>query len=183
MNTTENPNNTTTTTQPSISTIAIKLPQIWEKNVASWFVIVESQFINSRITNDNTKYHHIIASLNESIVSKCIHIITNSPSEGKYDYLKQNLIRLLELSPREKARELLNMNGLGDRKPTELLNSMRRLNDGQQQTELFKELFLEQLPISTRQIIAGLANDLSLDTLAERADSMIKFDSVNIRRE
>ena len=35
MNTTENPNNTTTTTQPSISTIAIKLPQIWENNVAS----------------------------------------------------------------------------------------------------------------------------------------------------
>ena len=59
---------------------------------------------------------------------------------------------------------------------------MRRLNDGQQQTELFKELFLEQLPISTRQILAGLANDLSLDTLAERADAMIKFDSVNIIR-
>ena len=61
---------------------------------------------------------------------------------------------------------------------------MRRLNDGQQQKEFFKELFLEQLPISTRQILAGLANDLSLDTLAERADAMIKFDSVNIiRRE
>ena len=94
----------------------------------------------------------------------------------------QNLIRLLELSPREKAGELLNMNGLGDRKPTELLNSMRRLNDGQQQTEVFKELFLEQLPISKRQILAGLANDLSLDTLAERADAMIKFYSVNIIR-
>ena len=85
MNTTENPNNTTTTIQPSISTIAIKLPQIWENNVISWFVIVESQFINSRITNDNTKYHHIIASLNESIVSKFIHIITKDFPKERYN--------------------------------------------------------------------------------------------------
>ena len=120
--------------------------------------------------------------MNESIVSKFIHIITNSPSEGKYDNLKQNIIRLLELSPREKARELLNMNDLGDRKPTELLNSMRHLNDSQQRIELFKELFLEQLPISTQQILAGLANDLSLDTLAEHVGAMTKFDLVNIIR-
>ena len=58
-------------------------------------------------------------------MSKCIRIITNPPSKGKYDNLKQNLIRFLDLSPREKDRELLNMNGLGDRKPTVLLNSMR----------------------------------------------------------
>ena len=143
MNTTENPNNTTTTTQASISTIAIKLPQIWENNVASWFVIVESQFINSRITNDNTKYHHIIASLNECIVSKFIHIITNPPSEGKYDNLKQNLIRLLELSPREKARER------SRRQKTHRIIKFNATTKLRSTAELFKELFLEQLPIST----------------------------------
>ena len=68
---------------------------------------------------------------------------------------------------KEKDRELLNLNGLGDKKPSELLQHMKNLNADP--NTLFKALFLTQLPPDVRRILAT-SSKTDIDELATEAD-------------
>ena len=70
----------------------------------------------------------------------------------------------------KKDQELLNLNGLGDRKPSELLQHMRSLNHDP--GTLFRALFLNQLPPGVRRILAQTP-DADLNTLAKTADGIM----------
>ena len=67
----------------------------------------------------------------------------------------------------EKDQELLNLNGLGDKKPSELLQHMKNLNADP--NTLFKALFLTQLPPDVRRILAT-SSKTDIDELATEAD-------------
>ena len=67
----------------------------------------------------------------------------------------------------EKDQELLNLNGLGDKKPSELLQHMRNLNVDPE--TLFKALFLAQLPSEVRRILAS-SEKTDIADLALEAD-------------
>ena len=84
-------------TSSTISTVSIKLPQLWETNAAAWFVITE--------TVDTTKYNYVISSLSNEVAGKIIHVITNPPTNDKYVSLKHVICRLLEPSESSKAKE------------------------------------------------------------------------------
>ncbi|GFR90995.1 retrovirus-related Pol polyprotein [Elysia marginata] len=91
-------------------------------------------------------------------------------SVGKYDSLKSALLNAYEATQLQKDQELLNLNGLGDRKPSELLQHMGRLNHDP--VTLFRALFLNQLPPDVRRILAQTP-DADLDTLAKTADGIM----------
>ena len=162
-------------TSSTVSTVSIKLPQLWETNAAAWFVITEAQFSNAHITVDTTKYNYVISSLSNELAGKIIHVITNPPTNDKYVSLKNVICKLLEPSESSKAKELANLSGLGDHTPSQLLNHMRRLNGKYDETPLFKEMFLSQLPNHTRSILAICSEETSLTALADKADSIISF--------
>lgn len=44
--------------------VALKLPDFWLHDPALWFVHVEAQFALRGILTDDTKYHHVVGSLN-----------------------------------------------------------------------------------------------------------------------
>ena len=52
---------------------------------------------------------------------------------------------------------------------------MRRLNGKYEETPLFKEMFLSQLPNHTRSILAISSEETSLIVLADKSDSIISF--------
>ena len=162
-------------TSSTISTVSIKLPQLWETNAAAWFVITEAQFSNAHITVDTTKYNYVISSLSNELAGKIIHVITNPPTNDKYVSLKNVICKLLEPSESSKAKELANLSGLGDHTPSQFLNHMRRLNGKYEETPLYKEMFLSQLPNHTRSILAIFSEETSLTALADKADSIISF--------
>ena len=51
---------------------------------------------------------------------------------------------------------------------------MRQLNNYETETPLFREIFLKQLPPSSRQILVVLGDDLDIDILALRANNVIQ---------
>ncbi|KAH6925071.1 hypothetical protein HPB50_000293 [Hyalomma asiaticum] len=71
-----------------------------------------------------------------------------------------------------RLRHLLTSEELGDRRPSRLVNTVQQLlrsNDVDSNGALFRELFLQRLPQSTRLVLAA-AGELTLDRLAHLAD-------------
>ena len=71
----------------------------------------------------------------------------------------------------EKDQELLSLNGLGNKKPSELLQHMKNLNA--ESATLFKALFLAQLPPDVRRILAT-SSKTDIAELASEADRIME---------
>ena len=83
--------------------------------------------------------------------------------------MKTALIRAFSKTQAEKDQTLLGLNGLGDRKPSELLQHMQNLNANP--ATLFKALFLAQLPPDMRRILAT-SSKTEIADLALEADKI-----------
>merc|ERR1712049_60278 len=46
-----------------INAVAIKLPELWQSHVQSWFAQAEAQFATSGVSASLTRYYHVIKSL------------------------------------------------------------------------------------------------------------------------
>ena len=152
----------------TVNATAVKLPAFWSGNPQVWFTQVESVFStrNPQITAQQTKFNYVIQALDNVTADRVQNIILNPP-ENPYDSLKQALVRAFSKTQPEKDQELLNLNGLGDKKPSELLQHMRNLNVDPK--TLFKALFLAQLPSEVRRILAS-SEKTEIEDLALQAD-------------
>ena len=157
--------------QPEAATVnatAVRLPPFWSGNPQVWFKQVESVFStrNPQVTLQQTKFNYVIQALDNVTADRVQNIILNPP-DNPYDALKQALERAFSKTQPEKDQELLNLNGLGDKKPSELLQHMRNLNVDPE--TLFKALFLAQLPSEVRRILAS-SEKTEIEDLALQAD-------------
>ena len=149
--------------------VSLKLPEFWESQASAWFAQTEAQFALRDITADTTKYYYVVAALNSATAGRVVSMLENPPEHDKYGALKAHLLKAFGLSDSERARRLLSLNGLGDCKPSELMDKMLSLLGSHKPDLLFTELFLQQLPTQVR---SALANTIITDcrTLAEEAD-------------
>ena len=113
----------------TVNATAVKLPAFWSGNPQVWFTQAESVFStrNPQITAQQTKFNYVIQALDNATADRVQNVILNPP-DNPYDALKQALVRAFSKTQPEKDQELLNLNGLGDKKPSELLQHMRNLN-------------------------------------------------------
>ena len=132
-----------------------------------WFAKIEAQFGTRQITSDQTEYDYVIATLDVSVAEEVQNILLHPPKEDKYVALKSTLLKTFGKSQAERDSELLNLNGLGDRRPTALLRKIENLNNDPQ--TLKRALFLANLPSSIRPILPA-QNISDIDKLAEDAD-------------
>ena len=49
--------------------VTVKLPPFWAQEAEVWFSQAESQFLLRGITSDETKYHHVVSSLDYNSAS------------------------------------------------------------------------------------------------------------------
>ena len=73
-----------------------------------------------------------------------VQAVILSPPEEPYDMLKAALIDAFGKTQAQKDQDVLNINGLGDKKPSELLQHIRNLYANL--ATLVKAFFLAQLP-------------------------------------
>lgn len=153
----------------STNAVSLKLPEFWEQQATVWFAQAEAQFALRDITADDTRYYYVVAALGNSTAARAISILENPPDRNKYATLKAYLLKTFSLSETERARRLLSLPGLGDSRPSELMDHMLALLGEHKPCFLFKELFLQQLPKSVR---TPLANSTVTDyrELAQLAD-------------
>ena len=152
---------------------ALKLPEFWETAAAAWFAQAEAQFtIRGIADDDETCYYHVVAALSSSTAARVVHLITSPPTEWKYAFLKAHLLKTFELSYLERANRLLDMPGLGDRKPSEHMEVMLNLLGSEQPNFLFRALFLRHMP---PQVRTALANSTTTDPRALAAEADLFF--------
>ena len=111
----------------SLEAVTLKLPIFWTTCPLAWFAQTEAQFSLRNISSDDTKYYYVIAALDANTATRALSIISSPPAEQKYELLKSFLTSAFGLSEPQRANALLDLNGLGDRKPSELMDSMLTL--------------------------------------------------------
>lgn len=144
-----------TTANTMAENAALKLPEFWESAPEAWFVQVEAQFGLRSITDDEKRFWHVVTALNSRTASQVVRLITSPPPHNKYGALKDHLLRVHGLSRRERARRLLDINGLGERTPTQLMDYMLNMLGEEEPGSLFMELYQRQLPPHVRTALGN----------------------------
>ena len=98
------------------------------------------------ITEVDTKYYHVVSSLDSATDTRAVFLLSAPPATGKYIAIKRFLTGAYALSECERASALVNLQGLGDSTPSELVDSMLSLLCGHTPYFLFFHLFMQQLP-------------------------------------
>ena len=131
------------------SAVSVKLPPFWPDKTDIWFAQAEAQFTIKNITTEKTKYAYVVSVLDSDTATQVLDIIRAPPAEEPYKALKNRLTKAFAISDRERAAKLLDMNGLGDKTPSQCLTTMLNLvpdAEAQDPGFLFREIFLRQLP-------------------------------------
>ena len=169
--------NTNEQASPNINQTSVKLPEFWTKSPAVWFARIEAQFNTKNISQDQTKYDYVVSALDANTAEEIQHILLNPPTTGKYESLKNELNKTFGKSQFERDSELLNINGLGDRRPSALLHKINALiNDPQ---TLKRAIFLANLPSEICSVLVA-QHFTDTEQLAAAADCVWESQSYNI---
>lgn len=155
-----------------LQAVSTKLPVFWPLNPKAWFLQAEAQFALRQITTDDTKYWHVVSALDRDVASGCTSILEKVPDANKYRYLKEALVNRFQLTEEERADRLLAMQGLGDRRPSELADAILDLNADQPTHFLLRRIFMRALPLQVRNALSTSATT-DLRDLAREADRVI----------
>ncbi|XP_030846942.1 uncharacterized protein LOC115926400 [Strongylocentrotus purpuratus] len=165
-------------TGPAVTAFGLKLPPYWPGDPALWFAQVEAQFLTRAITRQETKFAHVISSLQPEVAQEVRDFIIAPPAKDRYDKLKSELVKRTGVSEQKRIHQLLNAEELGDRKPTQLLRRMRQLlGESTLEEGILKQLFLQRLPNNVRIILASSSDSVSIEQLAELADRILEISS------
>ena len=116
------------------------------------------------VSDKRHKWELLLGSFDQRHLKKVERHLTQLGSQP-YSQIKQALILAYTPSKEQDINELLYHTQLGDRKPSDLLEKMRKLLETDN-THLLKKLFLDKLDTETRRLLATVPQG-SLDELAE----------------
>lgn len=159
----------TATTPTTVHAVSLKLPDFWPDEPDIWFAQAESQFTLRNITAEATKFHYVVAVLDGQTARRVGDLLRSPPTTDPYSQLKKRLLSTFSLSERERAARLLDLEDLGDRKPSALVDNILALAGSGNRDFLLRELFLRKLPESVRAIVAS-SSTTDLRALGAEAD-------------
>lgn len=169
----------TTASAVLLSAVAIKLPQFWPDKAVIWFKQAESQFFNKNVTQESTKYHHVVASLPSEVCSRVLDILED-PSDAPYTALKSRLLEKYTLDDYQRAEALCNLPIMSDQSPSQLMDQMLSIfpSGHAQSCLLFRYQFLRRLSPVIRMTLSTMKFENPRD-LAATADILWRAQATN----
>lgn len=152
--------------------VRLPIPHIVRDNIELWFIQLDHWFAVNRITSDSTRYSTVVASLDAALLQQIYETVRNPPAAGKYEAIKSAVIRNFSESEQRRAQQFVSGLQLGDKKPSHLLNELRRIGGEAQDEKLLKVLWMNRLPIQVQTCLAAVSEPLN--TLAPLADSVME---------
>ncbi|KAK5649818.1 hypothetical protein RI129_000847 [Pyrocoelia pectoralis] len=133
-----------------VQRIQMRVPPFWPNDPELWFAQIENQFQLSGITTDGTKYSYVAGSLEARFASE---------------------VRL-SITQEQKTKQLLELEELGDRKPSQFLRHLQQLAGAAVPETLLRSIWSNRLPTNVRAILATQA-DANLTKVADLADAIM----------
>ena len=151
----------------------VDLPAFWEADPVLWFRQCESAFRRAGTVSSGVKFDHVVGQLTNTVSLSCRSLLLSINFEDKdaYERLKDHLCRNYSKSKWQQGYSLLDHPGLGDRRPSQLLQDMRALlPEKEAEGVIFQCLFLKRLPttMSDAVMAAGLENIEDMAAMADR---------------
>ena len=168
-----------------VDAVSVKLPTFWTSSPSAWFAQAEAHFVLRGVTQDNTKYYHVVAVLDSATATCDLSIFTSPPETEKFKEIQTFIISAFELSECKRATALFNLPELGDSKPSELIDAMLALMGTHKPCFLFKHVFLQQLPNYVRAPLAtsGLNDYRALAQESDQIYLSARYHPANIIQE
>ena len=162
-----------TNATPLVSAVSPKLPEFWPHACDVWLAQCEAQFRVAKVTVSQTKFDLCIQKLNEATVLRFQDLLLHPPAVDPYDELKKRLLQGFSKSVYQKMSEFAALPLLGDRRPSELMDSILAALAGLQHKNddcpHVRYAFLSRLPVTIRAALIS-SDNLSLRELASQAD-------------
>ncbi|BHF62307.1 hypothetical protein SprV_0200528900 [Sparganum proliferum] len=156
---------------PDVSTLSFKLPPFTPSNPRVWFRQIEAVFSTSRITSERTRYSYVVQSLPFDVAVDVDDLLDPIPANDPYTELKNAVIQRVAKSANRMLRELFTQVELGDQTPSQLMRHRRSLLAGSHMDDdIFRQIWLDKLPVPTQQVLSMLDTSTSLDKVANHAD-------------
>lgn len=156
----------------AVTHVRLPIPSLQQDNIELWFIQLDHWFTINRITSDPTKFSTTIASLPSSLVSQVFDVVSNPPATCKFETIKAALIKHFADSEQKRIQSYVSGLQLGDRKPSHLLNDMRRVAIDTTDEKLLKGLWMQRLPVNVQTCLSTVNEPLN--KLAELADSVME---------
>ena len=127
--------------------VGLKLPMFWADH-------------QRNVTADNTKYHYVVAALDQATALHVIDMLEDPPQHNRYDNLKRRLTDIFGLQRVDQLLDIC-LHGLGDRRPSQLMGEMLALLGSHKPCMLFESIFLRCMPEDIRlQLATSSVDDL-----------------------
>ena len=154
-------------TSTTVTSVALKLPPFWPEQPTVWFAQTEAQFAIENIIVELTKFYHVVAALDGSTAQRVSDIFEIPPRENPYNILKKRITNAFAFSDRERAAQIFDLNYLGDKKPSALMDHLLGLVGDRSSEFLVREVFLRSLQDNISIVVAASTSglhDLALKT-------------------
>ena len=156
------------------SHVAVRPPSFELNRAKLYFVLLESQFTLSRVTNSATKFHHVISHLPLDILDR---LPSDVISAQDYDTIKAALLELNTKSNPEAFDDMMTKFNYLSTKPTMYLHELSKLASQLNVSEDFIKIkFLKAMPDDIRNILVTYNTD-SLHELARVADTLLAYNT------
>jgi hypothetical protein len=160
-------------TQPAeISRVALRLPPSFAERPAVWFAQAEAQFSLAGISSERTKFNYVISQLDQRYAAEVEDIITSPPQQDPYSKLRTELLTRQSLSREQRARRILTLEEMGDRRPSQFLRHFRSLVPDLPDYFL-RTIWTSRLPANLQATLA-CHPEVELDVAADCDDHIIE---------
>ena len=157
-----------------VNAVSVK-PAPFQPNAPDlWFSQLEAQFRLSRVTEESTRFYHVVAALPLSVAHSVRHLALKPvPAVGDYERLKTAIIRAHTPSRDARVEEFLSQPDMGDLTPSQFyrrLEAMIMDFPGLSDDFLFNR-WKARLPEAMRPSIISLRNqEVPIETILTTAD-------------
>jgi hypothetical protein len=107
--------------------VTVRLSSFWAEQPTMWFAQAEAQFFLAGISSERTKFFHVILQLDYRYATEVEDIIISPPERDPYTTLRAEIVKRLTPSRGQLIHQLLTLEEMGDRKPSQFLRHLRGL--------------------------------------------------------
>lgn len=173
------------TTQPTVESIHVPRlnpPSMADTNIETYFMSLEFWFAASGIgahpQQDSRKYNIVMAQVPPNKLTALRSIIEATPASDKYVYIKTKLIDYFADSQQRRLQQVLGDMPLGDLKPSQLFNEMKRVAGNSLSEPVLIDLWASRLPPYAQAAAIAQTGDVANKIVV--ADAIV--DSMGLRQ-